>query len=68
MKVRATKGTETKVNTCKYCNIVFVSNRSTALYCSDAHRVKYARKMANIRLHDKILNEIKVKYSIYGSK
>lgn len=68
MKIRGTKGTETKINTCKYCNVVFLSNRSTAKYCSDSHRVKYSRKMARNKLHDKILSEIKSKYSIYGKK
>jgi hypothetical protein len=68
MKIRGGKGNETYMSICKYCNTPFLSNRSTAMYCSDSHRVKYARKKARIKLHDKILNEIKTKYSIYGIK
>jgi hypothetical protein len=49
-----------KVNVCRVCNSMFMSNRSTAKICSNKCKVKEYRNNENI----KILERIKAKYQI----
>ena len=54
------KGVIGKVNLCCGCNRTFLSNRSTAKWCSNTCKVKGYRKRKNKALIDKI----KIQYGI----
>ena len=63
MKIRENKGGKgklNKINRCLECDSEFLSNRSTAMYCSVNCKSKNKRKMK----HKEFIKYIKAKYNI----
>lgn len=63
MKIRETKsgkGVIGKLNTCESCNKPFLSNRSTAVWCSDTCKKRGYRK----RINKALIKKIKEKYGL----